>query len=238
MTIQEIVKSMGGVSKIKVCEDGRIQMLSPNTWCRRNIDVIKANKAEIIEYVNAANAKAREALEKKLAEQRARMEAADNALLNKMHEDAEELRKQIPEDHVEVAVEKVGDADGWAILKYSVGGVEVNREDVNHIGVASAIRPGAIEAFAEEYVCSIAEDKLEQVKKELNEKAEAETNAEQAKIAERQSRFNEAKETGKPVVIRRWTSDCHSKGLDCSFDINIEWAMPDGTTKTEWSHCY
>jgi hypothetical protein len=56
--------------------------------------------------------------------------------------------------------------------------------------------------------------------------------------AELDAKFAEARATGEPVVIRRWMSDCHAKGIDCSFDSNIEYAMPDGTTKIEWSHCH
>jgi hypothetical protein len=63
-----------------------------------------------------------------------------------------------------------------------------------------------------------------------------------AKIAEKKAaldaKFIEAKNTGKKVLIRTWMSDCHSDDEDCSFDTNSEYAMPDGSTKTTWSHCW
>ena len=59
-----------------------------------------------------------------------------------------------------------------------------------------------------------------------------------AKAAELEAKFIEAKNTGKRVLIRSWDSDCHVKGEDCDCDMNYEYAMPDGTTKTEWHHTW
>ena len=48
-----------------------------------------------------------------------------------------------------------------------------------------------------------------------------------------------AKETGKPQKIDSFVTDeCLEHLEDCSFDIVTKWANPDGTTKTDFSHCY
>ena len=59
-----------------------------------------------------------------------------------------------------------------------------------------------------------------------------------AKEAERAAKFNEAKETGKPVVLRRWSEECNDPNEECDIDNLTEYAMPDGTTKVERHHTW
>lgn len=63
-----------------------------------------------------------------------------------------------------------------------------------------------------------------------------------AKVAEREAteraRFDEARKTGKPVLLRQWPSDCHDPSEECSLDINFEYAMPDGSVKHDWHHTW
>ncbi|SPF51221.1 hypothetical protein SBF1_50105 [Candidatus Desulfosporosinus infrequens] len=105
------------------------------------------------------------------AAHQAEREAIDNPLLEDMEAEAVELRKKIPTGHIEVDVEDNGNLDGYPNLKYSVNGVELPWDKVNHIGTASAIRPGALGSFAQIYVVSIAKDQIEQIKKEQEEKS-------------------------------------------------------------------
>ncbi len=52
-------------------------------------------------------------------------------------------------------------------------------------------------------------------------------------------KFAEAKRTGKPVKLASWTEECMSQGrVECDLDIVTQWAMPDGTTKTDSVHTY
>ena len=53
-----------------------------------------------------------------------------------------------------------------------------------------------------------------------------------------ETKFAEAKETGKPVVLRRWSEDCCDPSEECSCDNHREYAMPDGSTKHEWEHTW
>jgi hypothetical protein len=59
-----------------------------------------------------------------------------------------------------------------------------------------------------------------------------------AKEAARQAKFDEARETGKPVLLHKWTSDCCDRREECSLDIHYEHAMPDGSVKHEWHHTW
>lgn len=47
-----------------------------------------------------------------------------------------------------------------------------------------------------------------------------------------------AKETGAKVEIRSYSTDCQDPDEECSLDIATEWAMPDGTIKTEYEHTW
>jgi len=59
-----------------------------------------------------------------------------------------------------------------------------------------------------------------------------------AKEAARQAKFDEARETGKPVLLNKWSTDCCDRSEECSLDIHYEYAMPDGSTKHEWNHTW
>ncbi len=57
--------------------------------------------------------------------------------------------------------------------------------------------------------------------------------------ADRQSKFDEAKATGKPVLLHQWTEPCcDPRGEECSTDIHSEYAMPDGSTQHKWNHTF
>jgi len=68
-----------------------------------------------------------------------------------------------------------------------------------------------------------------EVNKEIEEK-EREYNE------KRQKKFDEAKETGKPVELYSYCEDCNDENEDCDIDTITVYAMPDGTVKEERSH--
>ena len=55
---------------------------------------------------------------------------------------------------------------------------------------------------------------------------------------ERQAKFNEARETGKPVLLKSWTEPCNDPREECSLDGVRQYAMPDGTIRTERNHTW
>ncbi len=67
---------------------------------------------------------------------------------------------------------------------------------------------------------------------------EAKEQTEAKKTAERQAKFDEARETGKSVLLQKWTEPCNDPKEECSLDIVRVYAMPDGTQKVERVHTY
>jgi len=76
-----------------------------------------------------------------------------------------------------------------------------------------------------------AKKELVKIEKEKEEK-------EVARKAELEKKFEEAKRTGQKVEIRRWTTDCNNPNEECDLDVIVEYAMPDGSTKTERYHTW
>ena len=185
--------------------------------------------------IEAAKAATRKA---QWAQKRAEQDAIDQPLLDAMRAKADSLRSQIPADYVEVIVTKIGDLDGDPILEYTVDGIKLNWQEVNIIGWASAIRPGALGAFAEICIASTSKDQLEQIKIARAEEAATKKATLEAAEADRAAKFAEAFETGKPVLLRKWTADCCDPREECSMDIVSEYAMPDGTTETKQFHTW
>lgn len=80
-----------------------------------------------------------------------------------------------------------------------------------------------------------AEKALAQVMEEATKKAAKEA---AAKVAEAEAKFAEAKETGEPVELDRRVEPCDGSAVECSLDIVIRYAMPDGTTKVKRIHTH
>ena len=159
------------------------------------------------------------AREAKNAVRRAEEAAIDNKLLDTMHIEAATLVAQIPADHIRVTVKQTGDADGDPILEYTADGVKLSWRDVNTIGTACAIRPGAMGAFATERVCSISRDLLEQIRTEQQVSTIA-------KQATKEAREKELKETKIPQYAIDAYNHYHGDEDKAWEDENeTDWAM-------------
>lgn len=236
--IQEAIKKY----QISLVEkDGQDALKLKPSKSAKIMDEIKDAKPEIIAELKrqqverqAANA-ARSA---KWAEQCAAQDIIDAPILAVMHDKANELRAQIPADHIEVIAAKTGDMDGDPIMQYTVDDTIISWHDINVVGWASAIRPGAMGSFASIQVCSISKDKLEQIKADkvaAEAKNVADKNAETDRV---NTIFAVAKETGKRQYINHYMADCNDPHEECSTDVVTVYAMPDGTTKTERTHTW
>lgn len=74
---------------------------------------------------------------------------------------------------------------------------------------------------------------------EFNKPAEEEKARKKAeKEAALQEKFDEAKATGKPVIIRTYMVECSDPREECNYDNVIEYAMPDGTVKRTQYHTW
>ena len=56
--------------------------------------------------------------------------------------------------------------------------------------------------------------------------------------AARQAKFDEARETGKPVLLKTWSEECSDPGEECNLDMVTQYAMPDGTIRTGRQHTW
>jgi hypothetical protein len=54
----------------------------------------------------------------------------------------------------------------------------------------------------------------------------------------RQAKFDEARKTGRPVLLQKWTEPCNDPREECSLDTVQQYAMPDGSVKTERNHTW
>jgi hypothetical protein len=84
-----------------------------------------------------------------------------------------------------------------------------------------------------------AAEKAEKEAREVAEKKAAEEAAKaQRAVEEKEAKFQEARETGEPVLLHRWNEPCNDPREECSMDIVTEYAMPDGSTKVERRHTW
>jgi hypothetical protein len=84
-----------------------------------------------------------------------------------------------------------------------------------------------------------AKEKAEKEAAEAAEKKAAEEAAQKAAAdAARQAKFERARETGRPVLLAQWTEPCNDPREECSLDIVQQYAMPDGSVKTERNHTW
>lgn len=56
--------------------------------------------------------------------------------------------------------------------------------------------------------------------------------------AARQAKFDEARRTGKPVLLRSWSEECNDRNESCDVDNLTEWALPSGKTRINRVHTY
>jgi hypothetical protein len=77
----------------------------------------------------------------------------------------------------------------------------------------------------------------QQAKEFVQPRKEAEARK-QKEREEIRAKFEEAKATGKPVELYRFIVDCNDPRLECSTDIIIVYAMPDGSKDERRIHTY
>jgi len=84
-----------------------------------------------------------------------------------------------------------------------------------------------------------AKEKAEKEAAEAAEKKAAEEAAQKAAADQkRKAKFDEARETGRPVLLQKWSEPCSDPREECSLDIVRQYAMPDGSVKTERNHTW
>lgn len=200
--------------------------------------------AELYE-IEAKQKADREDLEAQWAAKRKEQDAKDEIELVKMRTEAKKLRAQIPAGAIEVKATQTGSLDGDPILKYEAEGTEIPWDLPTRIGWASAIRPGALNSFASEYIGYITPEKLNEYKAKIAEAKQAKEDAEVKAATDLETKKNEAlaeaKRTGKNVYVRTvgsYDGDVRHPGQELGMVYIHEMATPKGTLIESEQACY
>jgi membrane-associated HD superfamily phosphohydrolase len=217
MTIQEMIKKY----RIrKAVRNGVLGILIPNTvkLNSKTVAMLKENKPAILAELERTEEEERQARERELEEKRqAKQRIIDGTdKIELFYSEGEYLSGYMPKGEASGPLEKLGVAhyvSGWGVL--------VDRK--------------LVEALGTEFSYQQVLDYLDPVQEET-EKKQAE--ATKKKEAEKAEKFQQAKETGEPVEIHRYTADCNDPSEECNLDIVTIYAMPDGSTKTVRNHTW
>jgi len=237
----EALKIVEKIGSHNITVEGENLKIATTPWVKENADLIRANKAGIIACMaelKARLAKKAEEIQARWVAKQAEQDAIDKPLIEAMHVRAAELRAQIPADHVEITVKQTGDLDGDPIMEYKAGEIKINWSDINIVGWASAVRPGAMGSFASICVTSISCEKLEAIKADRLATENKKAVAEKAEIDRVAAIFDTAKATGEKQELKRYMTDCNDPHEECSTDVVTVWAMPDGSEKTTRMHTW
>lgn len=80
---------------------------------------------------------------------------------------------------------------------------------------------------------------VEQLAQDIVDAKNTKTQARKAEYeAKEADAFQKAREAGEKVIIRKWAVPCEDEEEECSTDIVVEYAMPDGSKKTEQHHTW
>ena len=121
---------------------------------------------------------------------------------------------------------------GWKVYNEKAADLLVELGLAHEVsGWGTSVNDDVVEVLGEEFTYQQA---AEYAKPALEVKAQAKAKKE----AEKQTKFDEAKKTRRPVELYRYSDDCDDPEEDCNTDIVIIYAMPDGTTKEERMHTY
>lgn len=202
---------------------------------------LKARKPELLAALREAAA-TREAeavaMREQAAAARRERETADRVLIDEAKKGLPALLAQIPADATRVAIDITGYFDGDPNYRYTAAdGTEVTWSDVTYLGHVEAKRPNGTVAWVER-VAYIPNDRLEAIRAEKAAKAAAKAAKKAEAEAKRAAAFELARDLGQPAAIRSWTDSCNDRSKECSTDILTEYALPDGSTRTDRVHTY
>ena len=150
----------------------------------------------------------------------------------------EEAERQQHIENIKNGMEKIVPKwhDGEYLQGWEVYGEEA--EMLERIGAAEyvsgwgyEIKPQVVEALGSEFTYAQA---VEYMQPENDAKAAKKAKA----AAERAAKFQQAKETGKPIKLVSYSDECDGSVDECNLDIITVYAMPDGSTKTTRTHTF
>lgn len=187
----------------------------------------------------------------KLRAVRVRTEEQKNALINAKDEIVAELVRRNEEKAKKIAEEeaeyqrllssqqmiRVRWQTGDPLSAYVPAG-EGDRRALEHFGLTQSIggwgtkvEGALVDALGTEFLASAVEEYLRPAR-------EAREQEERLAAGEEAAKFEQAKKTGSPVLLERWTEPCNDPREECSMDVLRTYANPDGTTTTKRSHTW
>jgi hypothetical protein len=92
-----------------------------------------------------------------------------------------------------------------------------------------------VEKLGKEFTLGQAEDFA---RPKLEAAAKARTDQATRKAEKKAAAFDEARRTGKPVVLSSWSEECDGSTDECNIDNITIHAMPDGSTKKTRDHTW
>lgn len=209
MTVNEMIQ------KWNICLHGEGQIkLFGRKPTKKQTEEIKAAKPAIIEEL-----KRRQAAE---AERKAQ----------KQREREENFRAiRAGEKQIELTYHDGEYLSGWQVFGEA-------RELLEELGLAKwvsgwgyLVQDKVVQALGEKFTYPAAVEYVRPIQ-------EAKAAKRAAKEAERQAKIQEAKETGKPVLLRKWTEPCNDPHEECDIDIIYEYAQPDGRITQSRMHTW
>ncbi len=211
MTVEELIKKYD-LSLIR--RDGRVG-LQPSRKLTKN------EEKEVIEK--------KEEIKKELL----RREAEEKARKEEEAKKYEEEKREIEAGKKKIKVEFI---DGEYLSGYTVSGPA--RILLKEAGVAKLV-PGWGLEVSDELVKELGEEftypqVLEFIRPTQKEKAKKEAEKEK----ERAAKFEEARRTGQPVELSRVSVECDGSVDECSADILITYALPNGGTEEKRTHTH
>jgi len=181
---------------------------------KQEIDEIRAHKDEILAEFARRDREANEAAAKAARER--------EDLINKIKADTEPI---IATWH-----------DGEYLSGYKV--IDPATEILADLGLGKYVEgwgfhvpTAAIEALGERFTYSQAVEYTRPAR-------EAAAAKKAANEADRQAKFEAARRTSKPVLLRRWSEECNDPREECNLDICEEYALPDGETRITRRHTW
>ena len=212
MTVNEMIKKF---CISKAVRNGVVGISIPFAKpTKKDIEMLKAAKPEILAELDRRE----EEKETKRLAKEAEKEAARQRILSSEDKielffyEGEILSGYIPKGEASALLIKLGvakDIEGWGTI--------VDSKLVRELGTE----------FTYQQVLEYIRPAQEEIEKEAEEKKAA-----------KQAKFEEAKTTGEAVELDRYLMPCNDPREECSTDIVIIYAMPDGTTKTVRNHTW
>lgn len=167
-------------------------------------------------------------LKNRAAEEKAQREAEAQRVIR----EREEERKAILSGEKKIEVHF---KDGEYTSGYQVFGEAA--ELLKGLGLAEQVSYSTM--VSDDLVKALGESFTYQQAAEFAQPARQKAEAEKvARAEERKAKFQEARETGKKVLLSKVTAGCDGSVTECDLDIIYEWAMPDGTVIEERIHTH